>query len=468
MYQLPRKNKGAVLTAENWNNSVDAIQDALKRTSDFNSMLPSLPSSGCWAGGRYIDDKGGFSLRSMTKTGDTWTAYFNPGRVVEIHAGGCRFVIPDIDGRKITATPYPGLKAEKGKVYLDLIFGDQEHDCITEAKISTKEQLPSGKVVRMVLGEFVAGDGGSGAAIDDLTYTSFLTGCITYANGSRSEGWRVLSVPDQDGAADKTYVRQGDIYVEGKLAKEGTGDWEEAPAAEGDIWLNVTLDSDGSYQSHSLATEKGEENPAKATKQKKDDSGNDEEEGAAYSFKIAKVQSLPEPWPLDGNNVQLVSVRQYALGAVYCLFARGDAQEGGAKEDGNEGFRVKVEKDATGKVTAVKVRPGHVYFQGRFCTAALEAGPDGWVSHVATSGAVWLVVQFDEWGVFQSSYLSTSQPSIATLTPFILSPQATGIKGQYAFHLADVDTNGTVKQYALGAVYCIFDAGTYFAPGPAE
>ena len=87
MYQLPRKIKGSVLTADNWNNSVEAIQDALNRTSDFNSMLPSVPSSGRWAGGRYVDDKGGFSLRSLTKTGEAWTAYFNPGRVLEVHAG---------------------------------------------------------------------------------------------------------------------------------------------------------------------------------------------------------------------------------------------------------------------------------------------------------------------------------------------------------------------------------------------
>ena len=127
-----------------------------------------------------------------------------------------------------------------------------------------------------------------------------------------------------------------------------------------------------------------------------------------------------------------------------------------------------VEKGSSGNVTAVKVRPGHVYIMGRFCTTALEAGADGWVTHSATSGQVWLVVQFDEWGVFESASLSSSQPSTATLTPFILSTEATGIRGQYAFHLADVEADGSVKQYALGAVYCLFDPATFFTPGPAE
>lgn len=48
MYQLPHKVKGTVLTAANWNNSVDAIQDALNRSSDFQTMLPSVPNSGRW------------------------------------------------------------------------------------------------------------------------------------------------------------------------------------------------------------------------------------------------------------------------------------------------------------------------------------------------------------------------------------------------------------------------------------
>ena len=116
----------------------------------------------------------------------------------------------------------------------------------------------------------------------------------------------------------------------------------------------------------------------------------------------------------------------------------------------------------------MKVRPALFLILGRFCSPALRAGPAGWAAQAATSGQVWLVVQFDEWGVFESAWLSSSQPSTATLTPFILSTEATGIRGQYAFHLADVEADGTVKQYALGAVYCLFDPATFFTPGPAE
>ncbi|WP_418177607.1 hypothetical protein, partial [Akkermansia sp.] len=125
MYQLPHKVKGTVLTAANWNNSVDAIQDALNRSSDFQTMLPSVPNSGRWTGGRYADNKGGFSLRSMTKEGQTWTAYFNPGRILEVHAGGTRIIIPRINSVKMDVVPYPSLNAEKNKkVYLDLVWGD--------------------------------------------------------------------------------------------------------------------------------------------------------------------------------------------------------------------------------------------------------------------------------------------------------------------------------------------------------
>lgn len=465
MYHLPRKIKGNVLTAANWNNSVEAIQDALNRTSDFQTMLPSLPASGRWTGGRYVNDKGGFSLRSLVKTGTTWEAYFQPGRVVEVHAGGTRIIIPRIGGVKMDVVPYPSLKAEKDKkVYLDLVWGDSSHDCITSATISTRESQPGGRFVRLVLGKFVSSGSGSGVSIDDITYEAYLTGCITYANGSRNEGWRVLAVANKDGTPSAAYLRRGNIYAFGKLVSETQDKWEIAPAKEGDIWLNVKCDGDGNYKSFSLATSKGEESPLTA-----DGLGEDGEKqkNVAYSFKLATISTCPEPFVADGNPSAFVSVRQYILGSVFCDLAKSTPQDA-KSEDGNEGFRVKVEKDVNGKVAAVKVRPGHVYFQGRFCTAALEGGPDGWVSHVATSGAVWLVVQFDEWGVFESAYLSTSQPSTATLTPFILSTEATGIRGQYAFHLADVAADGSVKQYALGAVYCIFDAATFFAPGPAE
>ena len=140
MYNLPQKSKGTVLTADNWNNSVEAIQDALNRSSDFQTMLPSVPAASRWTGGRYAADKGGFSLRSLVKTGETWKAYFNPGRVLEIHAGGARVIVPQMGADKMDSVPYPALEAEAGKkVFLDLVWGDNSHDCITEARISTEE-----------------------------------------------------------------------------------------------------------------------------------------------------------------------------------------------------------------------------------------------------------------------------------------------------------------------------------------
>lgn len=268
---------------------------------------------------------------------------------------------------KMDSVPYPALDAQDGnKVYLDLVWGDNSHDCITEARLSTEETPPGGRSARLTLGEFVSAAQSSGSSADDITY------------------------------------------------KDG----------------------------------------------KKPDS-------ASYAFKLATISTCAEPFPEDGTPASFVNVRQFALGAVFCDLAKSEAQEG-TQEDGNEGFRVKVEKNASGNVTAVKVRPGHVYFNGRFCTTALEAGADGWVTHSATSGDVWLVVQFDEWGAFEGASLATEQPSTATLTPFTLSEYRTGIRGQYAFHLATVAEDGTVKQYALGAVYCLFNGGTFFPPGPAE
>lgn len=464
MYKLTHTSQGAPITARSWNDHVDAINEALSGASDAADMMPVRPAL-ARQGGHFINDKGGFSLRSLTKTGETWEAYFNPGRVLEVHAGGARVIIPKIGGVKMDVVPYQAVKAEKDKkVYLDLVWGDNSHDCITAATISTQDTQPGGRSARLVLGKFVSSGSGSGASIDDITYVPYLTGCITYANGSRNEGWRVLAVADKDGQPKAAYLRRGNIYAFGKLVSEGSATWETAPAKQGDIWLTVKCDGDGNYKSFSLGTSKGEESPLKADGL--DDDG-EKQKSVSYSFKLATIGTSAEPFPDDGNPASFVHVRQYVLGSVFCELAKSKAQEAKA-EDGNEGFRVKAEKDANGKVTAVKVRPGHVYFQGRFCTAALEGGPDGWVSHVATSGAVWLVVQFDEWGVFESAYLSTSQPSTATLTPFILSTEATGIRGQYAFHLADVATDGTVKQYALGAVYCLFEAGTFFTPGPAE
>ena len=245
MYNLPKKSKGAVLTAENWNNSVEAIQDALNRSSDFQTMLPSVQASSRWTGGRYAADKGGFSLRSLVKTGEQWKAYFNPGRVLEVHAGGARVIVPKMGADKMDAVPFPALEAETGKkVYLDLVWGDNSHDCITEARISTEETPPGGRSARLTLGEFVSAAQSSGSSADDITYTPFLTGCITYASGSRNEGWRVLAVADAEGKPKAAYLRRGNIYAFGKLVSEGSMKWENAPAKEGDIWLNVVTRQD--------------------------------------------------------------------------------------------------------------------------------------------------------------------------------------------------------------------------------
>lgn len=308
MYNLPKKAKGNKLTPADWNNHVDAINDALNRTSDFQTMLPSAAAPR-WTGGRYTDDKGGFNLRSLVKEGGKWTAYFTPGRVLEVHAGGTRSIVPKIGEKKMNTEPYPGLKAEAGKVYLDLVWGDMSHDCITDAVISTSQDKPGGRAVRLVLGEFVSGAGSSGSSIDDITYKPYLTGCITYAANSLDEGWRVLVT---QGEAGGVYVKQGDIYINGIHAKEGTGTWEKSEIAEGDLWLHVTCDDKGQYKSHNIAAGKGEESPLKTISDEK------KEENGEYFFKLATVQILAEPLEDDGNAAELVAVKQYVLGAVYC------------------------------------------------------------------------------------------------------------------------------------------------------
>ena len=464
MYHLPKLSTGKVLTAANWNDHVDAINDALNRASNFNAMVPSVPAPPHWGGGRYVHDAGGFSLRSLVKEGDKWMAYFNPGKVSEIHAGGARIIVPTINGHKMDKDPYPGLEAKVGKVYLDLTAGDNAHDCITTAKISTNAAPPGGRSCRIVIGEFVSDAGSSGSSIDDIAYKPYLTGCITHAHGSRNEGWRVLAVPNKDGQPAAAYLRRGNIYAFGRLVSEASGNWEAAPAKQGDIWITVKFDGDGNYKSFSIGTSPGEAKPL--TADGLDENGN-RQDSAVYCFKLATIKVASEPCPDDGNPASFVNVRQYIAGSVFCDLAKCKKREA-AQEDGNEGFRVAVEKDTAGKVAKVKVRPGHVYFCGRFCTTALGDGTADWVDHSATSGEVWLVVNFDIWGRFESAALATEEPSTATLTPFVLSTEATGIKGQYAFHLATVKDDGTVKQYSIGAVYCLFDPATFFTPGPAE
>lgn len=259
MYKLTHTSQGAPITAKSWNDHVDAINEALSGASDAADMIPVRPAL-ARQGGQFINDKGGFSLRSLTRQGEDWIAYFNPGRVLEIHAGGARVIIPKIGGVKMDIVPYQSIKAEKDKkVYLDLVWGDNSHDCITSATISTQDTQPGGRSARLVLGKFVSAGSGSGASIDDITYEPYLTGCITYASGSRNEGWRVLAAADKDGQPKAAYLRRGNIYAFGKLVSEGSANWETAPAKQGDIWLTVKCDGDGNYKSFSLGTSKGEE-----------------------------------------------------------------------------------------------------------------------------------------------------------------------------------------------------------------
>lgn len=311
MYKLPKKSKGDALTATDWNNHAEAIQDALNRSSDFNTMIPSVPASGHWTGGRYADNKGGFSLRSLVKEGGRWVAYFNPGRVAEIHAGGARVIVPKIGGTKMNIIPYPGLKAEVGKVYLDLVWGNAAHDCITEAVITMEQSASGGRAVRLTLGEFVSGAGSSGSSIDDIAYKPHLTGCITYAANSLDEGWRVLVVRS-GGGNEGVYVKQGDIYINGTLAHEGSGAWEKAAVNEGDLWLHVICDDKGTYKSHDVAASKAAARPLETIRDE------DTQEGGEYYFKLATVTTLPEPLVDDGNAPDLVAVKQYVLGSVTC------------------------------------------------------------------------------------------------------------------------------------------------------
>ncbi|MCD8062202.1 MAG: hypothetical protein LUE13_07695 [Akkermansiaceae bacterium] len=130
-----------------------------------------------------------------------------------------------------------------------------------------------------------------------------------YAANSLDEGWRVLVT---QGEAGGVYIRQGDIYINGIHAKEGSGSWEKSEIAEGDLWLHVTCDDKGQYKSHNIASEKGEESPLKTIADEK------KEESGEYFFKLATIKTLAEPLQDDGNAAELVTVKQYVLGAVYC------------------------------------------------------------------------------------------------------------------------------------------------------
>lgn len=93
------------------------------------------------------------------------------------------------------------------------------------------------------------------------------------------------------------------------------GTWEVAPKEEGEIWLEVKCTGDGVIKSAELKETKGSSKPLQYVAEPDDEEA---EEEFTYCFLLAKVEKLEEPLPEDGNLPSLVSVKQYALGAVYC------------------------------------------------------------------------------------------------------------------------------------------------------
>ena len=100
-----------------------------------------------------------------------------------------------------------------------------------------------------------------------------------------------------------------------ELAQRGGGTWEVAPKEEGEIWLEVKCTGDGVIKSAELKETKGSSKPLQYVAEPDDEAA---EEEFTYCFLLAKVEKLEEPLPEDGNLPSLVSVKQYALGAVYC------------------------------------------------------------------------------------------------------------------------------------------------------
>ena len=88
-----------------------------------------------------------------------------------------------------------------------------------------------------------------------------------------------------------------------------------APKEEGEIWLEVKCTGDGVIKSAELKETKGSSKPLQYVAEPDDEEA---EEEFTYCFLLAKVEKLEEPLPEDGNLPSLVSVKQYALGAVYC------------------------------------------------------------------------------------------------------------------------------------------------------
>ena len=198
------------------------------------------------------------------------------------------------------------------KVFLYLERSADNHDCITYAEV-TAEEIGLARAVRIYLGEFKEETDEAGEKV--LKYHEAWSGHVHYAQSSLNEGWRVVVDTDEEGAPDMAYVKKGDIYIAGQLAQRGGGTWEVAPKEEGEIWLEVKCTGDGVITSAELKETKGSSKPLQYVAEPDDEEA---EEEFTYCFLLAKVEKLEEPLPEDGNLPSLVSVKQYALGAVYC------------------------------------------------------------------------------------------------------------------------------------------------------
>ena len=255
-----------------------------------------------------------FTLKRLEKEDEGYKAYFWPGMVFEVHPGGVRRIKPELNGEKMDQAEEPPFLSVQGgdKVFLYLERSADNHDCITYAEV-TAEEIGLARAVRIYLGEFKEETDEAGEKI--LKYHEAWSGHVHYAQSSLNEGWRAVVDTDEEGAPDMAYVRKGDIYIAGQLAQRGGGTWEVAPKEEGEIWLEVKCTGDGVITSAELKETKGSSKPLQYVAEPDDEEA---EEEFTYCFLLAKVEKLEEPLQEDGNLPSLVSVKQYALGAVYC------------------------------------------------------------------------------------------------------------------------------------------------------
>lgn len=255
-----------------------------------------------------------FTLKRLEKEDEGYKAYFWPGMVFEVHPGGVRRIKPELNGEKMDQAEEPPFLSVQGgdKVFLYLERSADNHDCITYAEV-TAEEIGLARAVRIYLGEFKEETDEAGEKI--LKYHEAWSGHVHYAQSSLNEGWRAVVDTDEEGAPDMVYVKKGDIYIAGQLAQRGGGTWEVAPKEEGEIWLEVKCTGDGVITSAELKETKGSSKPLQYVAEPDDEEA---EEEFTYCFLLAKVEKLEEPLQEDGNLPSLVSVKQYALGAVYC------------------------------------------------------------------------------------------------------------------------------------------------------